>query len=59
MLTLRSIAVIAILPPDFSTLVKSFGPELGSGPIHRYAGMPPDGMKTGGTGFTAFTNGLN
>ena len=59
MLTLRSIAAITILPPDFSTLVKSFGPEFGSRPIHRYAGLPPDGMKTGGTGFAAFTNGLN
>jgi hypothetical protein len=45
--------------PNFPTLVSSYGPNFGPGPVHRYAGIPPNGMATGGTGFTASLNGLN
>lgn len=37
----------------------SYGSEFSPGPIHRYAGTPPDGMATGGSGFLGSMNGLN
>jgi hypothetical protein len=54
-----SMGVAANSPPNFSATQKSFGDDFGPGPIHRYAGTPPDGAASGGTGFTASLNGLN
>jgi hypothetical protein len=54
-----SMAVAANSAPNFPTLVASYGSSFGPGPIHRYAGTPPDGMATGGSGFTGSLNGLN
>ncbi|EHK97262.1 putative N amino acid transport system protein [Glarea lozoyensis 74030] len=51
--------VAANSPPNFSATQKSYGDDFGPGPIHRYAGTPPDGAASGGTGFTASLNGLN
>jgi len=49
--------VAANSPPNFTATFNSFG--FGKGPIHRYAGTPPDGMASGGTGFVGSLNGLN
>jgi hypothetical protein len=52
-------AVAASYPPNYATVEASYGPAFGPGPVHTYAGMPPNGKATGGTGFTASLNGLN
>ena len=51
--------VAAHSAPNFTATEASFGPNFAEGPIMRYAGTPPDGMASGGTGFTASLNGLN
>ncbi|KAM3069209.1 hypothetical protein ACMFMG_010726 [Clarireedia jacksonii] len=51
--------VAANSPPNYATLSASYGPEFGSGPVHRYAGTPPAGKATGGDGFVGSLNGLN
>jgi hypothetical protein len=51
--------VSANSPPNFTATEASFGPAFGPGPIHKYAGTPPNGAASGGTGFTASLNGLN
>jgi hypothetical protein len=51
--------VVANSPPNYATVQASFGDTFGPGPIHRYAGTPPDGAATGGDGFTGSLNGLN
>lgn len=51
--------VVANSPPNFEATKASFGDAFGPGPIHRYAGTPPNGMASGGDGFTGSLNGLN
>ena len=51
--------VAANSAPNYATIEASFGPTFGPGPVHRYAGTPPDGKATGGNGFTGSLNGLN
>lgn len=51
--------VAANSPPNYATVQKSYGDSFGPGPVHRYAGTPPDGAATGGDGFTGSLNGLN
>ncbi|KAL0943172.1 transmembrane amino acid transporter family protein [Colletotrichum truncatum] len=51
--------VVAHSPPNFAATNASFGDAFGPGPIHTYAGTPPDGMASGGSGFSASLNGLN
>ncbi|KAH8900608.1 transmembrane amino acid transporter [Thozetella sp. PMI_491] len=44
-------------PPNFKAVEASYGiPE---GPIYKFAGTPPDGMASGGSGFIGSLNGLN
>lgn len=45
--------------PNFVATQASFGDSFGPGPIHRYAGTPPAGMASGGSGFVGSLNGLN
>ncbi|KAK8084681.1 hypothetical protein PG997_005952 [Apiospora hydei] len=45
--------------PNYSTVMATFGPEWEPGPIMTFAGTPPDGFATGGTGFVAAVNGVN
>ncbi|RDW89012.1 putative N amino acid transport system protein-1 [Coleophoma cylindrospora] len=45
--------------PNFAATQSSFGDSFGPGPIHRYAGTPPNGMASGGNGFVGSLNGLN
>lgn len=51
--------VVANSPPNFTATANSFGSSFGPGPIHKYAGTPPDGMASGGSGFVGSLNGLN
>ncbi|KAF5505140.1 N amino acid transport system protein [Colletotrichum siamense] len=51
--------VVAHSPPNFAATKASFGDAFGPGPIHTYAGTPPNGMASGGSGFSASLNGLN
>jgi hypothetical protein len=51
--------VVANSSPNFTAAVASFGPTFGPGPVHRYAGTPPNGMASGGSGFVGSLNGLN
>lgn len=51
--------VSANSPPNFTTTKASFGDSFGPGPIHRYAGTPPAGAASGGSGFVGSLNGLN
>lgn len=46
-------------PPNFKATQASFGDTFGPGPIHTYAGTPPNGMASGGSGFIGSLNGLN
>ncbi|KAI1866753.1 uncharacterized protein JN550_007606 [Neoarthrinium moseri] len=43
--------------PNYAAVKASFGLE--PGPIRTFAGTPPDGFASGGTGFIASLNGLN
>jgi hypothetical protein len=45
--------------PNYQAAENSFGPNFAEGPIHRFAGTPPDGMASGGSGFLGSLNGLN
>lgn len=51
--------VVANSPPNYATVQSSFGPSFGPGPVHTYAGTPPAGKATGGSGFVGSLNGLN
>jgi hypothetical protein len=51
--------VAANSPPNFDATEASFGPDFAEGPIYKFAGTPPDGMASGGVGFSASLNGLN
>lgn len=51
--------VAANSEPNYSAVEASFGSTFAKGPIHTYAGTPPDGMATGGSGFVGSLNGLN
>jgi amino acid permease len=51
--------VVAHSPPNFKATQASFGDSFGPGPIHKYAGTPPPGMASGGSGFIGSLNGLN
>lgn len=51
--------VAANSPPNYKAVQASFGDAFAEGPIHRYAGTPPNGKATGGDGFTGSLNGLN
>ncbi len=51
--------VVAHSPPNFPATQASFGDDYGPGPIFKYAGTPPDGMASGGSGFVGSLNGLN
>lgn len=52
-------AVVARYPPNFKATQASFGNEFGPGPIRTFAGTPPGGYTSGGTGLIASLNGLN
>jgi hypothetical protein len=52
-------ACAANFAPNYQAVEASFGPTFAEGPIHRYAGTPPDGAATGGSGFMGSMNGLN
>lgn len=54
-----SMGVVAHSPPNFAATRASFGDAFGPGPIRTFAGTPPDGFASGGTGFSASLNGLN
>ena len=45
--------------PNFKATVASFGESFGPGPIVKFAGTPPDGFASGGSGFVGSLNGLN
>lgn len=50
--------LVAHYPPNFAALAASFGPDFGTpGPIRTFAGTPPNGLATGGSGFVASVNG--
>jgi hypothetical protein len=51
--------VAANSPPNFKTVEASFGPGFAPGPIRKFAGTPPDGLASGGSGFVGSLNGLN
>jgi hypothetical protein len=60
MLTMMiSMGVAANSPPNFAATEASFGPAFGPGPVHTYAGTPPAGAASGGSGFVGSLNGLN
>ncbi|KAK3331645.1 transmembrane amino acid transporter [Cercophora scortea] len=45
--------------PNFATTQASFGDNFGPGPVLTFAGTPPDGLASGGSGFIGSLNGLN
>ena len=46
--------------PNYNAVIATFGPKWGEEvPISTFAGTPPDGFATGGTGFVASVNGVN
>ncbi|WYZ38135.1 hypothetical protein EsH8_III_000049 [Colletotrichum jinshuiense] len=51
--------VVAHSPPNFAATQASFGDAFGPGPVVTYAGTPPSGMASGGSGFLGSMNGLN
>lgn len=51
--------VAANSPPNLSAVHASTPDFDITNPVTKYAGTPPDGAATGGTGFTASLNGLN
>jgi hypothetical protein len=51
--------VAANSPPNFRATQNSFGDNFGPGPVYKYAGVPPAGMASGGSGFVGTLNGLN
>jgi hypothetical protein len=54
-----SVGVVVQYPPNFKATQASFGDNFGPGPVRTFAGTPPDGFASGGTGFVASLNGLN
>ncbi|KAE9365930.1 amino acid transporter-like protein [Stipitochalara longipes BDJ] len=54
-----AMGVAANSPPNYATAEASFGANFGPGPVHTYAGTPPAGMASGGSGFVGSLNGLN
>lgn len=54
-----SVGVVVHYPPNFRATQASFGNDFGPGPIRTFAGTPPSGFASGGTGFVASLNGLN
>ncbi|KAJ6789633.1 hypothetical protein PWT90_08488 [Aphanocladium album] len=53
------VGVVVHYPPNFKATEASYGRDFGPGPIRTFAGQPPAGMASGGTGFVASLNGLN
>ncbi|KAK2594759.1 hypothetical protein QQS21_007506 [Conoideocrella luteorostrata] len=53
------VGVVVHHPPNFRATQASFGDSFGPGPIRTFAGTPPDGFTSGGSGFVASLNGLN
>ncbi|KAK8053561.1 transmembrane amino acid transporter family protein [Apiospora saccharicola] len=52
--------VAANYAPNYNAVMATFGPQWKpGGPIVTFAGTPPDGFATGGTGFVATVNGVN
>ncbi|KAK8130884.1 hypothetical protein PG984_007322 [Apiospora sp. TS-2023a] len=51
--------VAANYAPNYNAVMATFGPQWKPGPIVTFAGTPPDGFATGGTGFVATVNGVN
>ncbi|OBR11308.1 transmembrane amino acid transporter [Colletotrichum higginsianum IMI 349063] len=51
--------VVAHSPPNFAATQASFGDAFGPGPVLTYAGTPPPGKASGGSGFLGSMNGLN
>lgn len=51
--------VAANSEPNYAAVEASYGETFAKGPIHTYAGTPPAGMATGGSGFVGSLNGLN
>ncbi|KAK3369668.1 transmembrane amino acid transporter [Lasiosphaeria ovina] len=45
--------------PNFTATAGTFGPDFVEGPIRTFAGTPPDGFASGGSGFIGSLNGLN
>ncbi|KAK2033025.1 transmembrane amino acid transporter [Colletotrichum zoysiae] len=45
--------------PNFAATQASFGDAFGPGPVVTYAGTPPPGKASGGSGFLGSMNGLN
>ena len=54
-----SLGVVANSEPNYATVQASFGDKFAKGPIRTFAGTPPDGFATGGSGFVGSLNGLN
>lgn len=52
-------AVVTRTPPNFVATQGSFGDAFGPGPVKTFAGTPPDGLASGGSGFIGSLNGLN
>ncbi|OAA56116.1 Transmembrane amino acid transporter family protein [Cordyceps fumosorosea ARSEF 2679] len=53
------LGVVVYYPPNFKATQASYGAAFGPGPIRTFAGSPPAGLASGGTGFVAALNGLN
>jgi hypothetical protein len=51
--------VVTRSPPNFATTEASFGEAFAEGPIYTFAGTPPEGLASGGSGFIGSLNGLN
>ncbi|KAK3368691.1 transmembrane amino acid transporter [Podospora didyma] len=56
---LITMVVISLTPPNFNATEASFGPDFGPGEVKTFAGTPPEGMASGGSGFVGSLNGLN
>ncbi|OLN88986.1 N amino acid transport system protein 6 [Colletotrichum chlorophyti] len=57
--SVSSMGVVAHSPPNFAATQASFGDAFGPGPVVTYAGTPPPGAASGGSGFLGSMNGLN
>ncbi|OAR00231.1 hypothetical protein LLEC1_03043 [Akanthomyces lecanii] len=53
------IGVVVHYPPNFKATQASYGKDFGPGPVRTFAGQPPEGLASGGSGFVASLNGLN
>lgn len=54
-----TMGVVANSLPNFKATVASFGEAFAPGPILKFAGTPPEGLASGGSGFIGSLNGLN